>query len=408
MLILITFLVIVFLYSLISRRLEKSILTAPMIFTIVGILVYVTQPELIKGELQGAAILILGEITLAVMLFTDASRISLRSLAGEAQIPVRLLVIGMPLTILLGVVAATVIFTDLSIWEAAILGVILAPTDASLGAVIVNSPHVPARVRQALNVEAGLNDGLSVPFLMLFIALAEAEVSPNFTSWAIFALEQVGIGVLTGLALGWLGGWLMGKANRRGWMAEVSNQLGLLALAVIAWAVADPLHGNGFIAAFTAGSMVKIGFENAGDSMTEFSEAWGNLLNFFVFFIFGVIAATSLTRINGSFVLYAVLSLTLVRMLPVAIAMLGMRLQRSTLLFMGWFGPRGLASIVLGLVFLEQEAILPGMPIINLGIIVTVLVSIFAHGISANPAIRSYARQVEALPKDAPELLVVD
>jgi NhaP-type Na+/H+ or K+/H+ antiporter len=216
-------------------------------------------------------------------------------------------------------------------------------------------------------------------------------------------LKQVVFGVLVGLFFGWLGGWLMGKAEQRGWMAQSLGQLSLLALAFLAWGTAGLIGGNGFIAAFVAGLAVRRGFEDAGDQALEFSEAWGQILVAFVFFLFGMIAASMLGNFGANVVLYAILSLTLVRMLPVAIAMIRTRLKPATVVFMGWFGPRGLASIVLGLVYLEQEAALPGEKLIMLGIITTVLLSIFAHGISASPGIKLYARQIEGLPDDAPE-----
>jgi len=209
--------------------------------------------------------------------------------------------------------------------------------------------------------------------------------------------------VLVGLLFGWLGGWLMGKADQRGWMAESLGQLSLLALAFLAWGAGGLIGGNGFIAAFVAGLAVRRGFEDAGDQALEFSEAWGQILVAFVFFIFGMIAASRLGNIGARVVLYAILSLTLVRMLPVAIAMVRTKLKPATVVFMGWFGPRGLASIVLGLVYLEQEAALPGEKLILLSLIATVLLSIFAHGISASPGIKFYARQIEGLPDDAPE-----
>jgi NhaP-type Na+/H+ or K+/H+ antiporter len=268
---------------------------------------------------------------------------------------------------------------------------------------VINSPRVPARIRRALNVEAGLNDGLSLPFLMLFIALARVDGPLQQPSWIAYTLGQIGFGLAAGLALGWGGGWLLHQATRRGWMTETFQQLGLLALALMTWGAAEALGGNGFIAAFVGGLAVKLGFEKAGDTMIEFSEAWGQLLDYGVFFLFGLLAAVDLERIGGLVWLYALLSLTLIRMLPVAVALIGTRLRPATVLFLGWFGPRGLASIVLGLIFLKEEASLPGEPLIDLVVTATVLLSVFAHGISAAPGINLYARQVEQMEPDAPE-----
>ena len=397
------FLVLIFILSLVSRRLKKTILTAPMIFTSAGILVVLVIPELAQVEVKSKTILLLAELALAFTLFTDASRIRARSMWRDSQLPDRLLLIGMPLTIFAGLIIGLLVFTTLTFWEAAILAVILAPTDASLGAAIVTSKRVPARIRQALNIESGLNDGLSVPFLMLFVALAIVESPIENTSWILYTLQVIGLGMLVGGVRGWLSGWLMGIAARRGCTEEKADQLGLLAVIVLVFFIAQRAGGNEFIAAFTAGLLVKVGFVDAGERLGEFSEAWGELLVYFVFYIFGAIAAPLLPAITFSVGVYAALSLTLVRMLPVAVSMLGTGLQRSSVLIMGWFGPRGLASIVLGLVFLKEKAHLPGESIILLTVVATVLLSIFAHGISTATVINRYGAVVESLPPEAPE-----
>jgi NhaP-type Na+/H+ or K+/H+ antiporter len=394
---------LIFLYSLLSHRLERTIITGPMIFTTAGILLYIIMPDEFGGKIHIKPVLQLLEIALAVVLFTDGTRIRIAELIGIASLPARLLVIGMPLIILVGSIAAALLFTELTIWEAAILGAILAPTDAGLGHAVMSSKRVPARIRQALNIEAGLNDGLALPFLMLFIALARVDQPLSDRSWIVYFLQEVGLGILLGLLFGWMGGWLMGQANKRHWMSAGLQQLALLAFAILAWVVIDVSPGNSFIGVFVAGLMIKNGFESADEQMVDFSEVWGQLLNLFVFAVFGTLVGTILGNFGALVGLYAILSLTIVRMLPVGISLIGSRLRRSTVLFMGWFGPRGLASIVLGLIFLKQEANLAGESLIELAVIVTVLLSVFAHGISAAPAINLYAKQVEKMDADAPE-----
>ena len=402
------FLLLIFVVGLASGWLERSIITAPMIFATVGAVVALSLPLQAARSVESSTVLLMSELALALVLFTDATRISVRRLAGTAHLPARLLAIGMPLTIVAGAVVAALLFTDLSVWEAAILATILAPTDAGLGQVVVSSPLVPGRIRQALNVEAGLNDGLSVPFLMLFVALARVDEPLQDQSWILFAAQQIGFGLLVGLALGWGGGWLINRARRRGLMAHAFEQLILLALAVLCWLIAEKIvGGNGFIAAFVGGMFVKVHFEDAGEQMLEFAEAWGQLLNFGVFFIFGLLIGPSLANFQATAVLYALLSLTLIRMLPVAISLFGFGLKPASVLFLGWFGPRGLASIVLGLIFLKQKAHLPGEALILSAVEITVLLSIFAHGLSANPLIGRYVRQVAKLEPGSPERLEV-
>jgi len=400
MILIAVFISLVFLYSLVSQRLERTALTAPIVFTAAGVLIF-----LVLGlpEFERSVFLRLAEVGLVLILFTDASRTDLQILRSVRNLPIRLLSLGMLLTILLGALAALLVFPQLSLWEAGILAAILAPTDAGLGQVIVSSPRVPLRIRQALNVEAGLNDGLSVPFLMFFIALTQARSQSPHASLAQFVVEQLGFGALVGLGIGLVGGGLLGLARRKEWMAESLQQLALVALPLLCVMASEPIGASMFIAAFVAGLAVQVGFDEAGKRGVEFTEQWGQLLAFVVFFLFGMLVARSWHQVRMAAVLYAVISLTVVRMLPVTIALIGTRLSPATVLFMGWFGPRGLASIVLGLVYLEQHAHLPGESAIQVSVAMTVLVSIFAHGLSAAPGIEFYARRVAALDAGAPE-----
>lgn len=383
-----------FFYSLVSRRLEQTIVTAPIVFTVAGMLMLPALPLIQKFEVNAGALSWLAEIGLVLLLFTDASRTSLTVLLSIGTLAVRLLSIGMLLTILLGAIAARIVFPHLSNWEAGILSTVLAPTDAGLGQIVVNSPRVPTGIRQALNVEAGLNDGLCVPFLMFFIALAAAKTEGREASLMQFIVEQLGYGLVIGGGIGLVGGWLLGLAERRRWIAEAFQQIGVVTLPLLCFAVSEIVGASMFIAAFVAGLAVQVGFKEAGARSVEFAEEWGQLFNLSVFFLFGLVAVQAWPQFNLVLVIYAVLSLTVVRMLPVATALIGTRLSVASVIFMGWFGPRGLASIVLGLVYLEQEVHLPGEPTIRLALIVTVLASIFAHGLSAAPGIQLYASKI--------------
>src|SRR5688572_15791995 len=238
-------------YAVVSRRLAGSALSAPLVFVVAGIVLGPDVLGVVDFEATHGSAFHVAELALALVLFADASGIELGSLRDNSALPVRLLGIGMPLTIALGVLAGALLLTDLTFWEAAIVATVLAPTDAALGQAVVSNPRVPVRVRQALNVEAGLNDGLSVPFLALFLTLAEAEMEHLSASvWIRFTLEQIGFGALVGVGVGLVGGWLVRWASQRGWMNESFQRLALLALAIIAWALADQIGGNGFIAAF--------------------------------------------------------------------------------------------------------------------------------------------------------------
>jgi NhaP-type Na+/H+ or K+/H+ antiporter len=399
------FVLVVFLYSLVSRRLEQTFITAPMLFTAVGAATILLPASATELALDRKSLLLIAELGLVMTLFTDASRIKPAQLKTGHSLPIRLLSTGMLLTLVLGAACAVVVFRGLSWWEAGILAAILAPTDAGLGQVIVNSDRVPQRIRRALNVEAGLNDGLSVPFLMLFMALAVADEGTTGAGAVLsrFLGEQLGYGALVGIGIGAAGGWLLGLAQSRRWMAPPLTQLGVVALPLLCVVTSEATGASMFIAAFVAGLAVQFGFGEAGRHSVEFADDWGQLFNYFVFFLFGTLVAGALAHFTPVVLLYAVLSLTLVRMGPVALALRGTRMSRATVLFMGWFGPRGLASIVLGLVYLEQESKLAGESTIRLAVMATVLLSIFAHGLSALPGINLYARQVALLDDASPE-----
>ena len=396
------FIVLVFLHTLVSKWLESTPITVPIVFTAAGIVTFLCLPELHDRQVNLDLWLRIAETGLVMLLFTDASRTDLRILKHIRNLPVRLLSAGMLLTILLGGLGALVVFRGLSVWEAGILAAILAPTDAGLGQIIVNSPRVPAGIRQALNVEAGLNDGLSVPFLLFFIALAGAGGNSH-TALSGLIVEQLGYGALVGVGIGLLGGWLLNVAHQRSWTAHSWQQFGVVALPLLCMVASEAVGASMFIAAFVAGLAVQVGFRDASKHSVAFTEDWGQLLNLAVFFFFGIRVAFAWPEFGMSHMLYAILSLTVVRMLPVALALAGTRLSRATVLFMGWFGPRGLASIVLGLICMEEKLHTPGVNDVRLAVMVTVLLSIFAHGLTASPGIARYARRIEAMSSDAPE-----
>src|SRR5215204_1028460 len=395
---------VVFAFGIVSRRLEGTVLTAPIVFVLAGALLGPSGLGLVEMGLDDHAVLLLGEIALALVLFTDAARTDLSTLGQNKALPLRLLGIGMPLTIALGTIIAAMLLAGLTIWEAAIVGTVLAPTDAALGQAVVSNPRVPVRVRQALNVEASLNGGLSVPFLALFLILAEADDGHlPARAWAHFALEQVGLGVLVGVGIGLAGGWLVAWASRKGWMTGAFQRLALLALALIAWALADQIGGNGFIAAFVGGLVVGPTVERVGERVIRFTETEGQLLNLSVFFIFGVLVLGAIQPLSWEVALYALLSLTVIRILPVALSLYGTHLRGISVLFAGWFGPRGLASIVLGLIVVEEAPHLAGRNHIEMVVASTVLLSVLLHGITSTPLSAAYARRMEGMAQDAPE-----
>lgn len=411
MTVLVIFVLLIFGYSLVSGLVERTSLTPPIIFTLAGIVTGVATAGLQELRLTTEIFLIIAELGLVLLLFTDGSRVSYEFRGGLGSIPGRLLSTGMLLTIALGLVVALVVFDGLSLWEAGILAAILAPTDAGLGQAIVSDRRVPLRIRQALNVEAGLNDGLSVPFLLFFIALAVGVTGQEgHADLSRYFLEQFGYGALIGVAIGRLGARIFAAAARRDWITAEFRQLGFAALPLMCVLASEISGASMFIAAFIAGIASRRHKPDEYDIAThsvEFTENWGGLINLTVFFLFGLMVADSWPDLAPRHFLYAALSLTVIRMLPVAVALTGLGLQRSTVLFMGWFGPRGLASIVLGLVYLEHTAEW-NQPAIQLAVTATVLLSIFLHGISARAGARRFGILMDGLPADIPEKLPRD
>ena len=403
---------VVLAYSLVSRRLELSAISAPMVFVAAGVVAGPDVLGLVELQATHGTAFHVAEITLALLLFADAARIDVRSLRRDADLPGRLLGIGMPLTILLGMAAGAVLLTELEFWEAAIVAAVLAPTDAALGQAVVSSRAVPARIRQALFVESGLNDGLSVPFLALFLAIAVDQTVPAASDWVGFAAEQIGLGALIGIAVGGGGAWLLERCRERGLTTPLFEQFGVATLAVLAFVLADEAGGNGFIAAFAGGlaaGMMPSPAQPAepaasgvtavsGEPIFNFTDELSQLLGLTVFFVFGTVAIGFLDAADAGIVLYALLSLTLVRMIPVAVAVRGMELRPTTVAFMGWFGPRGLASIILALTVAEEEPELPALGVILAAMTVTVLASVVLHGLTAVPGVRAYARATRGDP----------
>lgn len=391
-------------YSLISKRLRGSVVSSTMIFVAAGIILGSKTIGVIDISLDDAMVLLVAEIALVLILFSDASRINISAFKGSADMSLRLLVLGMPLTIAFGTVLALLFFTELSIAEAAIIGVILSPTDAGLGKAVVNSPLVPKKIRHTLNIESGLNDGLSVPFLLLFIAFAEAGTpsqSPQF--WIRFGIEEIGIGILVGVGIGLIGSYLMKRSKEKEWMTGTSKRLVFAILALFLWIIADILGGSGFIAAFVGGLITAWMFGKVEEEYVTFIEAEGQLIILAVFFLFGGIIVSKFPDITAVVVVYALLSLTIIRMIPVAISLIGKHLHAQSITFMGWFGPRGLASIVLGLTLLDETTELKGIDQIIIIVMTTVLFSVFAHGISANPLIKIYNEKTNKLDEKSSE-----
>ena len=375
---------LVFAYAVFSSRLSRTFLTGPIIFTALGLLIGPQCLDMVKLSVDPELVKTLLEATLVLVLFTDAMSINAKSWRKQAYIPERLLGIGLPLTIALGFIAALVLFGKLDVWEAALVGAILAPTDAALGLAVISNPRVPLSIRQGLNVESGLNDGIVFPLVMLLIAgTAVATHGETGGQAAWFIVKTIVLSGLIGVAVGWLGGKLAAVAGLRKWADPIWLQVGVAALAALAYALAVPFKGSGFISAWVAGFVFGLVAREKVTDLKEFPDALGQILVVLSFFVFGnVILSSALGRMTWQIFVYAAVSLTVVRMVPVALSMISSKTRWPSLLYMGWFGPRGLASIVFAGIIIE-EAKLPNAELIVTIMAVTVGMSILLHGLTA-------------------------
>jgi sodium/hydrogen antiporter len=391
----------VLIWGLVSARLERWDVSAPIAFVILGVAVTHGPTTLVHVKLHSSTILSLAEVTLALVLFADASRVNVRALRTDAALPARLLGIGLPLTIGAGAGAAALLFGDNGLWVAAAIGAIVAPTDAALGASIMGDTRVPSGVRRLLNVESGLNDGIATPFVNLFIAGAVSTEAVSGVHPAAATLDLLG-GAGLGIAVGVLGATLLALAGRHGWSAAGFRPIAVLALALFAYSVSVAAGTNGFIAAFVAG-MAFGTVDRAKGVDLRFTEEVGTLLSLLVWFMFGAaMLGPGLADVGWRDVVFALLALTVLRMVPVALALAGSGLDRATVGFVGWFGPRGLASVVFGLIAVDSLA--PAQSNVVLGAVtLTVALSVLLHGISASPLAARYGARVRHLHPERPE-----
>lgn len=391
-------------FALVSASAERRAVSAPMAFVLLGLAVGGAGLRLIDFEIEHGFVHGLAEVTLVLVLFSDASRIDLGLLRREHDLPIRLLTIGLPLTIVAGAVAAVVVLDGTSWPEAFVLAAVLAPTDAALGQAVVTSPVVPVRIRQTLNIESGLNDGITLPAVLFFVYLTGATEhgDAGFGHWLQFVALQLTLGPLVGIGVGWAGVKLLQTARDRGWAAEPFQDIAMLGLALLSFGLAEGVGGNGFIAAFVAGATAGNTARSLCGSLLEFMEAEGQLLGLLVFLVFGAaLVPAAWSQLGPAVILYAVLSLTAVRMVPVAVSLIGSRVKLPTVLFLGWFGPRGLASILFALLVVEEAGMETGATVVAI-VTLTVLLSVFAHGVSAVPGAHLYARSLHGPPDAEP------
>ena len=391
---LVIFAVFILIYSAVAGAIERTWISGAIVFTAFGLLIGPVGLDLISLEVDREAIKTLAELTLALVLFTDAAGADLAVLKKFERLPVRLLLVGLPLTILLGFGVGAILFPSLSLFEVALLATMLAPTDAALGKAVVTNETVPNAVRQGLNVESGLNDGICVPILFVFLALATGKAGEE-GPWHLalmLVIEEIGLGLAVGLVITVLAASLMKIALRRKWLTETWIQIPIVALALACFATAQFIGGSGFIAAFCGGLLFGFLAKKQKEEFLVPAEGTGDTMALITWVIFGgAVVSRAIGNFSWAVLIYAILSLTLIRMLPVFCALTGLRTNTEGKLFVGWFGPRGLASIVFAVIVVNANLSNDG--IIAMAVVTTVILSIIFHGLSANPWAKGFGER---------------
>jgi NhaP-type Na+/H+ or K+/H+ antiporter len=377
-------------YSAVAGRVERSWISGPIVFTGFGFILGPDGLGVLRINISGEGLRLLAEPTLAMVLFTDAANADFGVVRRNLGLPERLLLIGLPLTIVLGLLFAAIVFSSLGILEMALLAALLAPTDAALGKPVVANPAVPPVMREALNLESGLNDGICVPIVVLLLGLAVGTQieGDKMVHAARVVVEAIGLGAAIGFVLTWSTTRMLRFAEERGWISEHWVEIPIVALAAACFAAAQAAGGSGFIACFVGGLLLSGLGERHKKELLRGAEHTGEALALLTWVVFGgIVVARLIDRVTWPALLYAVLSLTVVRMLPVFLCLIGTRMSTPERLFIGWFGPRGLATIVFAVLVLDEH--LPGNDTIILAAGWTVLLSVIAHGVTANPLVKA-------------------
>lgn len=400
----------VFVYSIVSARLDRARISAPMVFVAIGVLIGASGLGLVRVDPGGHWLLTVAELTLALLLFSDASHLRLRDVEGDSGPPTRLLLIGLPLTLLAGTLLAFWMFPDRGWVVAALIAALLAPTDAALGAVVVSDTRIPARIRRMLNVESGLNDGMATPVVMVLITVVASEAGKlGSLNWVVDAAWAMSVAVVVAVVLGGGGGWVLRWCRGRGWTSPLSEQVAVLTIALLCYLAATEIDGNGFVAAFLGGMFFGFAVPPSLRVRSEFTETMGLLASYVVWVAFGAtMVGRALEHATVRTVVVAVGALTVARMVPVALAMAGGRWGWQTILFVGWFGPRGLATVIFVMIAAQELGTTAVSDHLVEVASLTVVLSILAHGLSAFPLSGRYGRWAASLPDDAPERVAVN
>lgn len=369
-------------YSLFGRFFSRILITGPILMILVGIFSSVLSVNPIQ-TLSFNVLKQFSELTLAIILFSDAAHAKLRVLKHHYKTPLLLLLVALPLSFVVGTVFAYWLFPELGFVLAAFIAIILTPTDAALGRTVLVSRYVSSEVKEAINVESGLNDGLCVPLFIALLWLVTNTSEITGAEAALLFISELGIAVLVAVTLLPMLMWCIEKAQQKQLMSAQVSSFSLVFIAVLVFGTAQFLHGSGFFAAFIAGLIFDWRYKHeTKHTWLKDIEEIGDTLSLIVWFLVGL-AFTYLFKLGFSWqvIAYALLSLTIVRIVPVFISLVFSTQNVKEKGLLAWFGPRGLASVVFVMLAVEHKV--PNADLVLQVSLTTILVSVVLHGVTS-------------------------
>jgi NhaP-type Na+/H+ or K+/H+ antiporter len=381
--------VLVLCYAVVSGLVKRWYVAPALVFVVCGIMLGPFVFNVIDVGTDAASFTVIAQLALTVILFNQAAQLDLSTVFRRREVTFRLLVIGIPLALVLGTVTALLVLPVMPLWEAVCLSAIVAPTEVALIDALLEDKRIPERIRHALSAESGFYDGFALAAMLAALALASEQSDPDASRWTLFLVRTEVVSVAMGLAIGAIGGLVMARSQKREWMSDTWAQLATLAVALVCFQVGEGLHGSGFVAAFAGGLAFALMAKRAGVPLDiQVSDAAGQLLELMVFAMFGSYAVVVGWRDAGwRVVVFAVLALFAVRMVAVSVALIRSDLPARNRLFIGWFGPRGIGTLVLGLLVVERGQIEQESLIIQV-VVVTVTLSLVLHSLTVWPGIK--------------------
>jgi sodium/hydrogen antiporter len=386
-------------WALIAGRLARFSVTAPLALLAAGTLLTAGPNPVFIFDIPYDAAEHVVEVILAILLFTDATEVPGGILGREPRLTLRLLLIALPLSLLLAWLFGVVLFDVSNLWLIAVIAAIVMPVDLAPAIAFVRDRRIPERLRQALNAESGLNDGIIAPVFLFCLAAATAAGNDALADAAIDAVPALAIAIVVGAVVGAAAARILHRALLAGWTQPSALRLGVLTLPLLAYAVAVLAGGNGFVAAFVAGVLFEPEARRLPHDALHLVEDVGALFSIAMWFIFGAIVNETLAGglITWQVVVFAVLALTVARMLPVAVSLVGTDVSARDRLFLGWVGPRGVASLVFGLLAFVDLSEPDGRFVLTVTV-VTVVASIVVHGLSTGIVAARYGRAPHPAP----------